>query len=263
MSSLKGSYQQVDGAQAVTESNRLQQQLQALWALEKTGLDQIGFPPRVAKMLEVGCGNGAVLSQVRRDFSPGFAVGIDLELEHLLRAKTTAVVARADGGVLPFRDATFDLVMFRYVLRHVPGPQRLLLEATRVLKPGGRLLALDSDDGGLLFDPPPPSWPALSNALDVSVRRRGGNPHMGRTLHRQLCEAGLANVVTSAQMITSSQVPPPVFVELLLAPQARPVDADLLEPAAAQQAWNELRQWAKQSQAFCCALGMFAGGTKR
>ena len=113
-----------------------------------------------------------------------------------------------------------------------------------------------------MFDPPPEQWDRLSHALEQSVRRRGANPMMGRTLHRLLHQAGLSNVSTSAQVLTSSQVPAGAFIELFLAPGARPVDPDLLPAPEAQAAWAALRAWAKRPEAFCCGLGIFAGGRR-
>src|SRR5207247_9803549 len=51
------------------------------------------------------------------------------------------VNARAER--LPFPDATFDHVTFTYLLRYVDDPAATVAELTRVLKPGGRLAALE------------------------------------------------------------------------------------------------------------------------
>ncbi len=47
---------------------------------------------------------------------------------------------RGDGMRLPFRDAVFDVVFGIDVIEHVPDEERLINEALRVLRPGGRLI---------------------------------------------------------------------------------------------------------------------------
>ncbi len=48
-----------------------------------------------------------------------------------------------DSMALPFDDAQFDVVVLHLILAVVPEPQRVLSEAARVLKPGGRILLFD------------------------------------------------------------------------------------------------------------------------
>ncbi|MFT3836825.1 MAG: methyltransferase domain-containing protein [Myxococcaceae bacterium] len=258
-----GSYQNVGQSVAEAEAARLAQQLQGLWAVERDGLKQAGLVNGAARLLEVGCGNGSALSQVAKEFTPGAAFGVELQWEHARRAKAVAPVSRADGARLPFRDGAFEVVFFRYVLRHVVSPGALLKEAHRVLAPGGRLIALDADDGSLMLDPVPEGWAKLSAGLEQSARRRGANPFMGRTLHRELVDAGFEEVQAYAVAISSSQLSAPSCVELILAPQARPLDADLLDPESAAAAWAQLRAWAQSPRAFFSAAGVAAGGRKR
>jgi len=49
-------------------------------------------------------------------------------------------LAQTDGEQLPFRDATFDAVLLIRVIRGAPGWRRVVLEARRVLRPGGVLV---------------------------------------------------------------------------------------------------------------------------
>ena len=58
-------------------------------------------------------------------------------------ARSSSRRARA----LPLADGSADVVLFRYVLQHVPEPLPVLREALRVLRPGGRGYVIDVDGG--------------------------------------------------------------------------------------------------------------------
>lgn len=68
----------------------------------------------------------------------------------------------SDVTLLPFADATFDLVICKEIVHHVEDKRRLLAEANRVLKPGGVIVddgAREKPVGGLsLLAPPRPSF---------------------------------------------------------------------------------------------------------
>ena len=51
----------------------------------------------------------------------------------------------ADGRSLPFEASAFDVVVFDSTLSHMPGPERALAEAFRVLRPTGWLAVFDGD----------------------------------------------------------------------------------------------------------------------
>jgi SAM-dependent methyltransferase len=102
----------------------------------------LGPPPAGARarLLDCGCGTGAVVAHLGRR---GPAVGVDLSPEALHLARTRGVaVARAGLLALPFADATFDVVTSFDVIYHrwVKDDAAAVREMARVLRPGGRLL---------------------------------------------------------------------------------------------------------------------------
>jgi ubiquinone/menaquinone biosynthesis C-methylase UbiE len=109
------------------------------------------------KVLDVGCGSGRLTMAAQKWAGPdGEAVGIDPSPEMIQVARQNArragLKAKFEVGVveaLPFLDGTFDVVLNRLMLHHLPGDLKLrgLAEMRRVLKPGGLCLVVD-------FEPP-------------------------------------------------------------------------------------------------------------
>ena len=104
-------------------------------------------------VLDIGCGTGTLAIAARRRVGSAAKVaGIDPSPEMIARARRKARRAGAnvtfDTAVaekLPFEAASFDIVMGTLMLHHLPEDtrQKCIEEVRRVLKPGGRFLALD------------------------------------------------------------------------------------------------------------------------
>ena len=114
--------------------------------LSEDALDAVGARPRV---LECGVGTGA-LSNALADVlpMPCSLDAIDISTRMLEQAKrslhdTNMEVTLRQGDVrkLPYSDGVFDLAMTAHVLEHLVDPSVALNEMTRVLKPGGLLIA--------------------------------------------------------------------------------------------------------------------------
>ena len=81
-------------------------------------------------MLEIGGGSGNL-----KEFAPR-VVSTDILLAPWLDAV-------ADAQALPFRDGTFDSVVMVDVLHHLESPRSFLREASRVLRPRGRIVVIE------------------------------------------------------------------------------------------------------------------------
>jgi ubiquinone/menaquinone biosynthesis C-methylase UbiE len=104
-------------------------------------------------VLDVGCGTGTLVIAAKRCVGPtGTVYGIDASPEMLARAGKKArkagvevVFKHAVAEALPFPDAHVDAVLSTVMLHHLPrkARQQCACEIRRVLKPGGRVLAVD------------------------------------------------------------------------------------------------------------------------
>jgi ubiquinone/menaquinone biosynthesis C-methylase UbiE len=107
--------------------------------------------PKGARVLEVGCGTGAVSRRIAELFEVRDIVGVDPSPVFLERARELAKhlsrvsFCQGDGRSLEFADESFDLVVFHTALCHIPDPQKAVREAHRVLCPAGWLAAFDGD----------------------------------------------------------------------------------------------------------------------
>lgn len=119
-------------------------------AMLQAYLSEVTFPPD-ARVLEIGCGSGAISRVLARWPSVSEVVGVDpspifLEKAHELGAGIkNLTLEEGDGRGLRFEDRCFDVGVLHTVLCHVPGPERVLAEAFRVLRPGGWLAVFDGD----------------------------------------------------------------------------------------------------------------------
>jgi ubiquinone/menaquinone biosynthesis C-methylase UbiE len=107
--------------------------------------------PDGARVLEVGCGTGAVARTLAVRPGVGEVVGLDPSPVFVRRAREIAAgVANLSyvvggGTALAFDDGAFDAVIFHTVLSHIPDVSKALAEAARVTAPGGALAAFDGD----------------------------------------------------------------------------------------------------------------------
>jgi SAM-dependent methyltransferase len=94
-----------------------------------------GLRPR--SVLDVGCGDGALLSELHRRGFGGRLSGVELSAAAVAIASSRSEIAsvqRYDGRRLPAGDGTQELAVISHVLEHVADPPALLREAARVCR---------------------------------------------------------------------------------------------------------------------------------
>jgi ubiquinone/menaquinone biosynthesis C-methylase UbiE len=151
------------------------------------------------RILDMGCGRGAVLLMAAQHLTTGRAVGVDLwrttdqsgnAAEATLRNAVAEGVAdrvelhTGDMTALPFEDNSFDLVLSSLAVHNISGRagrEKAMSEAVRVLRPGGRLMIVDV---------------RATRQYEVKLARIGMNDVFRRWLGWQF---GMAKLVTATK----------------------------------------------------------------
>ena len=160
-----------------------------------------------SRVLEVGCGTGAILSEL-----PSVAAlhGLDIDLAALAQCRLHAPqssLVQGDALQLPYSSRTFDIVYCHFLLLWVSEPESALLEMKRVAKPGGHILAFAEPDYTARVDEPRGLAP-LGRWQAESLRRQGADPGLGARLADLFLEAGIRLRETGTLRTAPSQPSP-------------------------------------------------------
>lgn len=112
--------------------------------------------PGEAVLLDIGCGTGRFLDSILDSFPRLRAAGVDLSLPYLAEAarllspRRKALLLRGLAEDLPIASGSIDVITCVYLLHEVPAGvrERIAGEMARVLRPGGRLVIVDSLQNG-------------------------------------------------------------------------------------------------------------------
>jgi ubiquinone/menaquinone biosynthesis C-methylase UbiE len=179
------------------------------------------------QVIDLGSGTGTMSRQlaglvapsISTDGPTGWVTGVEpnarLRTLAASRAQDNGVpnVSFVDGlaGALPFEDSSVNLVWCERVLQHLSDPHAAIHDIARVLRPGGRVVLLDADQGTrIISDIDPDVASAFIRASLATV----ANPYAARLIPAQVRRAGLtldpdvgsAAFIFSSEMLLRSQV---------------------------------------------------------
>ena len=172
--------------------------------------------PMASRVLEVGCGTGAVVGEI--DPSPTSpnadrqrrvpaVFGIDHDFGALVQCRRNApgvISAIADAAQLPFCSQSFDIVFCHFLLLWIRDPLAVLFEMKRVSCRPGSILALAEPDYSARLDEPPELVHA--GAMQTSsLKLRGADTSIGSRLSNLFKEAGIE--IMEAGEIQPSRTP--------------------------------------------------------
>jgi len=171
-------------------------ELQAQWlAPARTQLLRRVHIARRRRILDLGTGAGSVLSElVHRSSRSAATIGLDHSLGALTGIRVSGALRVAGDGVrLPLVDETLDLVYSQMTLLWIRPLNAVVSEIWRVLEPGGTLVALEPDYGGLM------EYPESLETRELwltALERAGADPCVGRKLPSILEQTGFDVLVS-------------------------------------------------------------------
>jgi SAM-dependent methyltransferase len=151
------------------------------------------------RVLDLGCGGGAVSLEMARLVAPGgVVVGVDMDNVKLDLAREAAAARQLEN--VEFRAMNvndwnepnaYDVVFSRALLEHLSQPITLLRRMWAGVRLGGLLIIEDADFDGWCCDPPNDAFDFFVRTYKEAARRNGGDATFGRKLYRSLLEAGI------------------------------------------------------------------------
>jgi SAM-dependent methyltransferase len=160
-------------------------------------------------ILDVGCGNGAYLGELRRRGHTGRLLGVDLSPGMAaVAAASGAHVLVGDATHLPVASAAVDVALAMHMLYHVPDVPATVAELRRVVRPGGTLLAATNGAQHTM---------EINAVIDAAVLEVTGEP-WNRPLFSFTLESGEALLATAFGRVERRD-----FREVVTLPSIEPI----------------------------------------
>jgi len=183
-------------------------------AMRRAGLAPIaellrGRDQRHAALLDVGCGTGRFLRQVRLAFPALKLTGLDLSRPYLeeaarhLQGVRPAELIAGNAEAIPLPDASQDVVTCIFLFHELPPAvrRRVTAEIARVLKPGGLFVFIDSIQMG-----DKPGWDGLLEAFPVRFHEPYFRSYAIDDLDAMFADAGLVAESTSLAFLSKVMI---------------------------------------------------------
>ncbi len=164
------------------------------------------------RILEVGCGTGAVLRELK---TPASLHGLDLDSAALDQCRINALgtfLVHGNGLSLPYPNQTFDIVYCHYFLLWVQNPLQAVYEMKRVTRKNGHILALAEPDYSSRIDRPD-ELKIVGIWQSESLERQGAEPAFGMHLAETFYQAGI-NILETGTIQSVRNEPSPEEQEL-------------------------------------------------
>ncbi|HXF86533.1 MAG TPA: class I SAM-dependent methyltransferase [Anaerolineales bacterium] len=129
------------------------------------------YGKRGARLLEVGSGMGHLVGQLEDAFE---TYGIDINHWAVKKSKEVVNTSRlhtASAQELPFTNHSFNVVIIKHIVEHLPDPQKAIQEIARVTEPGGTLILATPNLDSLLKPLKGDQWIGYQDPTHISLKR--------------------------------------------------------------------------------------------
>jgi SAM-dependent methyltransferase len=164
--------------------------------VERDMLELIGGEGPIERLLDIGTGTGRILELMAPHSERSIGLDLSHEMLQLARANldearlSHASVRQGDLHRPPFEAASFDVAVMHHVLHLLDDPGEAVVDAARLLRPGGRLLVADFAPHELSF-----------------LRERHGHRHLGIAEKEMRAWAAAAGLVIETERTLESPAP--------------------------------------------------------
>jgi len=147
------------------------------------------------RVLEVGCGTGAILSELPGNPS---IHGLDIDSAALAECRShapNAALIHGDASELPYIDQSFGVVYCHFLLLWVRDPLQAVLEMRRVVEKGGHIIAFAEPDYTARMDKPDELL-RLGRWQTEALERQGADTGFGARVAETFFQAGIKIIET-------------------------------------------------------------------
>lgn len=159
------------------------------------------------KLLDVACGTGRTLRQLRSAFPEVSLFGLDLSTAYLRKANqllsqlpgVLPQLLQANAEEMPYQDETFQMVSSVFLFHELPAQarQNVINECYRVLQPGGAIVICDS----IQYDDSPELTPTMEN-FTIQFHEPYYSHYVRDNVEKRLTDAGFQNISTEVHFLS-------------------------------------------------------------
>lgn len=233
------------------EAERLRIQARVWEPDVQTLLELVGVKPG-STCLDMGCGAMGILGPLSRRVGPhGRVLGVDRDPRLLAAARAyvqeeglvNVELLERDALTTGLPRASYDLVHARFVLAFGRSHE-LLREMLDLVRPGGLVVAQETDQSSWNFFPPRPVWARLKQTIEATFKHFGGDANIGQQLYPMFRRAGLQDVRVRAAVLALQDSHPYMRMPIIAATGMRDViiGANLMTAAELDATLAEMEQ---------------------